>query len=189
MTCCISLSKCFSVDMALKKIPYLCSIWILSNIKHLGFGIHLCTISFISTNIPPNILAGQDRNLPVTGAGTESSTEARCTTVVHGDAVQALANRTSDALFFVFNLLPTFLFFIKRLTKTLCLARSLSSIANQYYTPSNSLSVQVNLLDIGWSHLIYHYVQGSPFPTLSVPLSFLFVCLFLHLPMVLISMI
>lgn len=88
--------------------------------------------------------------------------------------------------FFVFNLLPTFLFFIKRLTKTLGLARSLSSIANQYYTPSNSLSVQVNLLDIGWFHPIYHYVQGSPFPTLSVPLSF---CLFLYLPMVLISVI
>jgi len=57
--------------------------------------------------------------------------------------------------FFILNLLPTFLFFfIKRLTKTRCLARALSNIVNQYYTPSNSLSVQINLLDIGRSHLM-----------------------------------
>lgn len=57
--------------------------------------------------------------------------------------------------FFLFNLLPTFqFFFIKRLTKTRCLAKSLSNIVNQYYTPSNSLSVQISLLDIGRSHLM-----------------------------------
>lgn len=98
-----------------------------------------------------------NKYLSVMGAGTDSFPEVNCTTVIHADDAQGLANRRSDALFFflICNLLPTFLFFfIKRLTKTCYLARSLSNIVNQYYTPSNSLSVQINLLDIGRSHLM-----------------------------------
>lgn len=132
--------------------------------------IRLCTLSVTSTNIPPNISARQEGNLSLMGAGTEPSTEAR----LWFTEMLSKHQLTGGVMhFFVFNLLPTFpFFFLKRLTKTLCLARSLSSIAYQYYTPSNSFSGQESLLDIGWSHLIYCYIQGSPFPTLSVPIFF-----------------
>lgn len=127
----------------------------------------------MSINIPPNILAACERNLLVMGAGSDSLPKVNCATPVHADDAQGLANRRRDALLFSPCLtfyLHSSSFFIKRLTKTCCLARSPSNIVNHYYTPSNSLSVQINLLDIRLSHFMWYYTQGSPFPILSIPL-------------------